>query len=111
MTDVQHLQYGRYLLNPGEGAADVARRVYGDVHKATVLLEVNKEDWDLLERIDIPGKKGRLTTLQEGEGVQALIARMFPGQLVSTYVQPYFIWNGGKDGWLKPGDEVFIPDR
>lgn len=108
---IEHVNDGLYLLNPGDDAQRVARRVYGDVHKSNVLLQANPVDWDTLERIVVPNKKGRVTTLQAGETPKAVVARMFPNQMPHLYMLQYSIWNGGADGWLVEGDEVFVPER
>ena len=102
---------GMYLLNPGDDASVVARRTYGDVHKASLILEHNDTDWSKLDRVMVPSRPGRLTTLQEGESRTQVIERMFPGHPPHLFFKAYDIWNGGADGWLKPGDMVYVPER
>lgn len=111
MSDVTQVDYGLYLLNSGDTASSVARRVYGDVHKATVVLAANDGPWEDLEHVVVPNKKGRCTTVQGGESPQQLIERMFPNQPVSIYLAPFFMWNGGEYMKLLPGDVVFVPER
>lgn len=111
MSDVSLLDYGLYLLNSGDTASSVARRVYGDVHKGSVLLGANDGSWEDLEHVKVPNKKGRCTTVRDGDSVQLLIERMFPNQPVSIYMQPFFMWNGGDQMKLLPGDVVFVPER
>lgn len=108
---IEHVNEGLYLLNPGDTASVVARRVYGDVHKSTVLLQANPVDWDTLERVVVPHKKGRVTTLEAAESPADVIKRMFPNQPVHLYTLQYSIWNGGDDGWLREGDLIFVPER
>lgn len=108
---VEHVSEGLYLLNDGDNATSVAKRLYGDPHKGVDLLQANPTSWDDLERVRVPHKRGRTTTVQEGEGVQRIIARMFPNQPVSIYIQPFSIWNGGSQMNLRPGDLVFVPER
>lgn len=109
--DVTPVEYGSYLLNPDDDATSVARRLYGDPHKSVVLLKANPGDWDDYERIVAPNKKGRITKWQEGDSPQKVIERSFPGQPVHIYMTPFFIWNGGQDAYLRPGDTVFVPER
>jgi hypothetical protein len=109
--EVTTVNSGLYLLNYGEDATAVARRVYGDVHKAADLIRANPGDWEELERVEVPNKKGRITCVEEGEGPQSIIRRMFPNQPESIYLQPFFKWNGGEDFPPAPGELVFIPER
>ena len=112
MSEVHKLDYGLYLLNDGETAQAVARRVYGgDVHKSNLLLIENGPDWSELERIKVPNKKGRVTELLDGESTEQLIHRLFPNQPTSIYRQPFYLWNGGVDMKLYPGDLVYVPER
>lgn len=111
MSEVVQVNEGYYRFNVGETASSIARRVYGDVHKASALLRANEEDWEDLEQVVVPNKKGRVTQVQEGESVQRIIARMFPNQPVSIYMQPFFLWNGGEHIKLLPGDSVYVPER
>ena len=101
---VERVDHGLYLLNAGDNASTVARKVYGgDVHKVRAIMEANPADWSDLERVVVPNKQGRVTTVLEGEQAQAVIRRMFPNQPESIYLQPFFTWNGGKDMRLKAG--------
>lgn len=103
---------GYYLLNPGDTAQKVARRLYGDVHKSNVLLQANPEDWNYLERIVVPNKKGRITTLLSSQEKPAsVIKRMFPNQPVHLYTTSFLIWNGGERNFLREGELVFVPER
>lgn len=108
---IEHIDHGLYLLNPGDTASVVARRVYGDVHKSNVILQANPGDWDEKLRLVVPNKKGRTAYLQEGESPTDVIKRMFPNQPVHLYTLQYKIWNGGDDGWLGEDDLVFVPER
>lgn len=108
---IEHVNDGLYLLNPGDDASVVARRTYGDVHKSVVILKANLGDWDQMDRVVVPNKKGRTTQIQEGEAPRDTIMRMFPNQPPHLYLLQYSIWNGGEDGWLRPGDTVFVPER
>jgi len=108
---IEHVNDGLYLLNPGDDAQRVARRVYGDVHKSNVLLTANPTNWDELDRVIVPNKKGRVTRLLAGESPKDTVQRMFPNQLPHLYLLQYSIWNGGNDAWLVEGDLVYVPER
>jgi hypothetical protein len=111
MGDIEMIDFGYYYLQPGDNATKVARKVYGDPHKASVLLNVNDTDWDYVEQVVVPNKKGRITKWQEVDSPHKVIARLFPEQPVSIYMQPFFIWNGGVDRKILPGEVVFVPER
>jgi hypothetical protein len=111
MSEVTKVDHGQFLLNDGDDARTVAYKVYGDGNKYQVLLSANPEDWEVLEHVKIPNKKGRVTTVEPNDSFGDLIRRMFPGQPQSIYVAPFFKWNGGVDHYLLEGDEVFIPER
>jgi hypothetical protein len=111
IPDVLKVDEGLYLLCPDDTPSSVARRLYGDVHKVSVLLTANPENWDDLDRIVVPNKKGRVTSLHANESPHDVIRRMFPEQPYSIYLQPYFIWNGGEFAYLGEGDVVFVPER
>ncbi len=108
---VTKVTYGLYFLNDEDNATTVARKVYGDPHKASDITRANPGDWDDKERVYVPNKKGRVTMVEDGEGVQSVIRRMFPDQPESIYLQPFFKWNGGEDFPPGPGELVFVPER
>ena len=109
---VEHVDHGLYLLNAGDTPMSVARRVYGgDVHKVKNLLDANPSDWSELYRVVVPGKKGRTAVVEDGESPHDMIRRMFPNQPESIYLQPFFMWNGGVEAFIKAGETVFVPER
>lgn len=111
MGVIEKVDFGYYYLQPGDNANKVARKLYGDPHKSTVLLSVNDTDWDYAESIIVPNKKGRITHWEHGDSPHKVIARLFPNQPISIYMQPFFTWNGGADRKILPGELVFVPER
>lgn len=104
------IDHGLYLLNDGDNARTVAHKVYADPNKGGLLLQANG-DFDELEHVVVPGKKGRVGEWLEGDSPQKIIGRLFPGQPVSIFIEPFYKWNGGREMHLRPGDTVFIPER
>jgi LysM domain len=107
----ESIDHGLFLLNVGDTARSIAERVYNDGNKYQRVLEANPTPWDDLERVTIPGKKGRVTTVGEGESPQDIVRRVYPDKPYSIFMESFFRWNGGKDYRLIVGDQVFIPDR
>jgi len=104
---VEKATEGLYRVQGLESAQDVARTVYGDVHKSTALLRANPYEWDVGDLIKVPGRPGRVEIWREDETVGELIKRMFPNQPVHIYLYRLAQWNGR----AKPGDVVFVPER
>lgn len=111
MSEVTKVDHGLFLLNDGDDPRSVASKVYGDGNKYLVILKANPGNWDDLERVTVPNKKGRTTTVLANESHGDIIRRMFPDQPQSIYVAPFFRWNGGNDYRLAEGDSVFVPER
>lgn len=110
MTEVTKVDTGRYILREGDDPQHVAQVVYNDRLKYQTLLRANPLcNWEPGKVVEVPGRKGRITEVQENESRDDVLKRMFPGQMHQLYRSYFDRWNGSVENLV--GRLVFVPER
>lgn len=107
---VEFVNDGTFRLTEGESPREVAEKVYGDSSRYQILLKYN-DNWDTLDTVIVPNKRGRMDVVHPEDTIKSLIKRMFPNQPVHLYEFRYMIWNAGLLPEDLVGCKVFIPER
>lgn len=109
---VEEVDTGLFILSGNLSPQEVALAVYGDVRRYGFLMEHNADtEWSAGSTIEVPGKKGRTSVVQEDETTTSLIQRMFPGQPSYLFVEGYLKWNANLLAEELVGKTIFIPNR
>jgi hypothetical protein len=107
-ADVVTLPDGRYYVrSSSDWPWSVSVRVYGTGTWHTVLEKANPTPWAAAQRIVVPGRPGRETTVRDGEGPWSLLRRL--GFDPAAKLGDFHTYNGGEGRVLRSGDKVFVP--
>lgn len=107
---INKVKVGRYRVQEGDTSASIAKKLYGDVHKAPQIMNANGYDWGEGDIIDVPGFTGFTLVSQKGEQFTRLYRRAFSTTTAAAQAKDnFFKWNGQAE--IPTGTEVFFVDR
>jgi len=109
---IYHVNIGKYVLKEGDTPRSVAEVVYKDGSMYTTLTTHNKElEWEPGNIVQVPNKKGRETTVEDGESTRQVLQRMYRHDPPHIYFNKFLDWNGGLHAEELSGQTVFVPER